>query len=216
MGYLECMEHLRKLSFEIRSLPFNNKKRLELIKHYNDTLDDILPFLKKPLPEVCELSDDLILDEYRKFRDYYSKNGYYTFERFIRDVDLIAEVKINKVKKRGTVIYADVIKLYKGQVKSTFVFDTIESWKPPKWFQTKENCFVFLFRRKSSDEYFGNSRKSKMSIITENNEQYVVCYDSEPEFWGNTNTIVISNDLGSGICKVLYEDVINKILTLKE
>lgn len=137
---------LQNLYNQIKSLPENDEKRLELIEMYNFELEDCLTLLKKTLPAEWELEDSLILEEYKEYKEYYKKNGYFNYERFVRLVVIIAEVNITKVEPiRGTVsakVYADVIKLYKGAAGASVIFNGDLSYKPSDWFKAETVCFL--------------------------------------------------------------------------
>jgi|GEM_PF-3102622 len=201
---------LLNLNNEISSLPEDDKRRIELVEKYNNELCELLSVLKKPLPEECELDSKLILDEYKVFKDNFEKSGYYTFKKYLLKIDIIAEVRIKKVKKRGAVVQAEVINLYKGHISHKFTFNVFLSWKPDKWFNEKELCLVFLTKGNSGD-YFASSLKSRMPIINENKELYVLSYNCEPEFWGYAETIVVKSTEWEYLTKVRYENVIKQI-----
>lgn len=196
---------LKNLKDEIDLLHVHDKKRLELIDEYNEELYEILLLLNEPLSEEYELDQNLILDEYKEFKEDFNKNGYYTFKRFISNIDLIAEVRIKKIEMK-TVVYAEVIKLYKGYTKSPFIMNTQEVWLPHNWFKKGDTCLVFL-KYNDSGEYSAFGYGNKMSIVIENNEKFVICHHSGAEFWENTKVISTSSD-GT---KIRYEDVIRQI-----
>ncbi|WP_162862636.1 hypothetical protein [Acetivibrio cellulolyticus] len=56
------------------------------------------------------------------------------------------------------------------------------------------------------------ARINRMLIVDEDNEKFIICDDCEPEFWGNMENEVLLKDLGSGTCKVRYNDVVNQIM----
>jgi hypothetical protein len=193
---------LKELKDEIDLLPADDEKRTYLIEEYNDYLDELFPIVKKPLCKECEIDEKFMLEWYKKLKERFATNGYYTFEKFICKIDIVTEVKVKKVKRGGELIHSEVIKVYKGKIQSPFIFEASLSWNPQNWFEKGESCLVFL-----KNDCIAYGRINKMEILTYNNEKYVVCHENDPEFWGDAKITVIS-----GFNAVVYDDVIKKIM----
>ena len=205
------IKSLQKLTDEIKALSNDEEKKINLVNKYNSDLYEILPLLRKPLPKDCELNDDLILSEYKKFRDEFKVKGYFNFKKYISVIDVIAEVRIRKVKKRGAIVHAELINLYKGEAPATFTIDVILSWKPDKWFRVNENCLVFL-SCDSPEKYLASSIKSKMPIDIENNVKYLFSYNCELKFWEGARAIPVPTTQWDDMIKVRYDDVVKLIV----
>lgn len=196
----EAKQRLKQYKNQIELLQPGDEKRNDLIKQYNECLDDISVFIWNPLPEEYEIEESLLVEWYQKEKESVRVNGYYTFEKYVHSVDIVAEVNIKKVNDWRRLVHADVIKSYKGQLPSRLVFRALMKNRD-NCFEKGETCIILLNNSLLACGY------NKMEIVTYNNEKYVVCSEHDQNYWGKEEMLYVS-----GNYLMRYDDLIGKVL----
>ncbi len=157
----EPYEQLAKLKVHFLSLPENAPDFKQAIDDYNRELDWVMIGRNEPIPSEQELPDKYLDQDYVRFRDYYLEHGPYTIRDHVKCLDIIALVKVIRVREASLWtkrrIRVRLHELYKGRpepLESDIEIPRrafmIDPWPDPGQSRGRWYCLLHTYSKEES------------------------------------------------------------------